>query len=242
MKQVSLSVEARSSAGKSSNKVLRRDGKIPGVVYHRGDASKSVALSAKELNQILHSEAGQNALINLTVKDEPARKDPRLVVLKEVQHHPVSGAPIHVDFLQISLTEKTRFTVPIVLKGDAVGVKTDGGVLEAPTREIAIRCLVTQLPEHIDIDVTNLKLNQSIHVEEIKLPQGVELLSDPHAVVAHVAAPFVEKPVDETAATATEPERIEKPKKEVEGEAGKAGAAAEAKPAAAAPKAEEKKK
>jgi large subunit ribosomal protein L25 len=168
-------------------------------------------------------------------------------VLKEIQHHPVSGAPIHVDFQQISLTEKTRFTVPVVLKGDAVGVKTDGGVLEAPTREIVIRCLVTQLPEHIDVDVTHLKLNQSIHVEEIKLAQGIELMSDPHAVVAHVAAPFVEKPAEEGAAAATEPERIEKAKKEAEGEAGaKAGdAKAGAKPAdakAAAPKADEKKK
>jgi large subunit ribosomal protein L25 len=237
MKQVSLSVEARATVGKSSNKVIRRDGRIPGVVYHRGEASKSVSLSSKDLSQILHSEAGQNALINLTVKDEPARKDPRLVVLKEVQHHPVSGAPIHVDFQQISLTEKTRFTVPVVLKGDAVGVKTDGGVLEAPTREIVIRCLVTQLPEHIDVDVTNLKLNQSIHVEEIKLGQGIELMSDPHAVVAHVAAPFVEKPAEEGAAAATEPERIEKPKKDAEGEAGAKGDAK-----AAAPKAEDKKK
>lgn len=239
MKQVALSVEARSTAGKSSNKVLRRDGKIPGVVYHRGETSKSVALSAKELSQILHSEAGQNALINLTVQGEAARKDPRLVVLKEVQHHPVSGAPIHVDFQQISLTEKTRFTVPIVLKGDAVGVKTDGGVLEAPTREIVIRCLVTQLPEHIDIDITHLKLNASIHVDEIKLPQGIELMSDGRAVVAHVAAPFVEKPVDETTAGATEPERIEKAKKEVEGEAGKAGAG-DAKAAAAPAKGDRK--
>ncbi len=236
MKQVSLSVEARATSGKSSNKVIRRDGRIPGVVYHRGEASKSVSLSSKELSQILHSDAGHNALINLTVAGEAARKDPRLVVLKEIQNHPVSGHPIHVDFLQISLTEKTRFVVPIVLKGDAVGVKTDGGVLEAPTREIAIRCLVTQLPEHIDVDITNLKLNQSIHVADVKLGQGMELMSDPHAVVAHVAAPFVEKPVDETAAAATEPERIEKPKKEVEGEA-KGGDAK-----TAAPKAEEKKK
>lgn len=238
MKQVSLSVEARSTSGKSANKAIRRDGKIPGVVYHRGEQSKSVALSSKELSQILHSEAGQNALINLSVKDEPARKDPRLVVLKEVQHHPVSGAPIHVDFLQISLTEKTRFMVPVVLKGEAVGVKTDGGVLEAPIREIAVRCLVTQLPEHIEVDITNLKLNDSIHVSDLKLPAGLELMSDSHAVLAHVAAPFVEKPADETAAAAgTEPERIEKPKKEAEGEAAKGG---EAK--AAAPKAEEKKK
>jgi large subunit ribosomal protein L25 len=239
MKQVSLSVEARSTAGKSSNKVIRRDGRIPGVVYHRGEASASVSLSLKELNHILHSEAGQNALINLSVKDEPARKDPRLVVLKEVQHHPVSGSPIHVDFQQISLTEKTRFTVPVVLKGESIGVKNDGGVLEAPAREIVVRCLVTQLPEHIEVDVTNLKLNQSVHVEELKLPAGLELMSDPHAVVAHVAAPFVEKTAEETAAAAgTEPERIEKPKKEVEGEAAKAGDAK----AAPAPKAEEKKK
>lgn len=241
MKQVALSVEARSTAGKSSNKVLRRDGKIPGVVYHHGEESKSVALSAKELSQILHSEAGHNALINLTVQGEAARKDPRFVVLKEIQHHPVSGSPIHVDFQQISLTEKTRFTVPVVLKGEAFGVKTEGGVLEAPTREIVIRCLVTQLPEHIDVDITNLKLNGSIHIDEIRLPQGAELMSDGRAVVAHIAAPFVEKPAEEGAAALTEPERIEKAKKEEDGEGAKAGAG-EAKAAAPAAKPEDKKK
>ncbi|MBP9733545.1 MAG: 50S ribosomal protein L25 [Candidatus Omnitrophica bacterium] len=238
MKQVSLSVEARTTSGKSANKVIRRAGNIPAVVYHHGEVSSSVTVVSKELDQILHSEAGQNALINLTVKDEPARKDPRLVVLKEVQHHPVTGTPIHVDFQQISLTEKTRFVLPVILKGESVGVKTDGGVLEAPIREIAVRCLVTQLPEHIEIDITNLKLNDSIHMSDVKLPEGLEVLTDSHAVLAHVAAPFVEKPVDEAAATSTEPERIEKPKKEVEGEAAKGGDAK----AAPAPKAEEKKK
>lgn len=233
MARIALSAEKREQTNKSIMRGVRLAGGVPGVVYHKGDKSVSIQVNGKSLFQVLHTDAGRNVLIDLKIKNEKPEK-PRTVVVKELQHDPVRGDILHVDFHQISLTERITVNVPIVEQGEAPGVKNEGGILESPLRELHIECLPTDIPEHVEVDISELKLNQSIHVRDLKLPAALKVLNDPDMVIVQVklvvveeAAPLVEE--------AKEPEVITEKKKE-EGEE----AAKEAKPEKAE-KAEPKK-
>lgn len=222
MARISLNAEKRENTGnKSAIRTMRQLGTVPGVVYHKGDASLAIQLSDKALLEILHTQAGRNALIDLKVSGEKAAKQ-RTVVVKALQQEPVSGRLLHVDFHQISLTEKIKVRVPIVEKGESIGVKNEGGILEAPLRELEIECLPTDIPEHVEVDISNLALNQSIHVRDLVLPPALKILSDSDMVIVQVKLPTVEKPA-EAVEEAKEPEVISEKKKEEE--AGEAPAA-----------------
>ena len=230
MEQAKLVVEERPKEERKSAKAIRLAGRVPAVVYHKGDVTKAVTLGDKDLHRVLHTEAGRNVLIDLKIKNEKNAK-PRTVVVKEIQYHPVSGNALHVDFHQISLTEKIRMVIPVVEKGESVGVKTEDGVLEFPLREVEVECLPTEIPEHIEVDITNLHMNDAIFVKDLPLPSAVNILNDPEMLVVKIAPPHVEKEPEEALEEAAEPEVIGEKKEEEEGEEAKEEKPAEEKPA-----------
>ena len=221
MKQISLNAAVRTGIGKQKNKHLRAEGFIPAVVYRHGKNTVALQVAKQELGRILHTGHAENVVISLTVTgDAKAKGKERLVMIKEIQHEPLRGSIIHVDFHEISLSEKLKVNIPVEPKGESVGVKQDGGVLEQTLREIEAECLPTQIPDHLELDVTALKIGDSLHVRDLHLPEGVRLLSDPALTVFTVKLPFVEK-VEEVAPgeAVAEPEVL-KQKKEEEGAEG----------------------
>ncbi len=212
MEQIELKAIVREETGKILVKKLRSQGRIPGVVYHRGEKPVNITLADKELSRILHTSAGENVLINLKIeKDKKAKGRP--VIIKEVQHDPVKRNILHVDFNEISLTDKIIVEVEVVPAGEAYGVKTEKGMLDHPVRHIKVQCLPTDIPPHIDVDVTGLKLNQSIHVRDLQLSEKLKVLTDPDILLFQVKL-HEEKVEDETATETPELEVIREKKVE----------------------------
>jgi large subunit ribosomal protein L25 len=212
MKSVSLNAFPRSKAGRGEVKKLRSDGRIPAVIYGRNTKPQSLELNTKELEDLIHHSVSENILVDLAVE-----KAKRLALVQEVQHHPLNGKVLHVDFHEVSETEKVTIMVPVETVGEAAGVKTGGGVLEHVLFKIKVRALPKDLPEQIVVDVTSLELGKSIHLGEIKAPEGVEFLGDKNVPVISVALPKTEaEEAAETAAAATTPGDVEmiKEKKE----------------------------
>jgi large subunit ribosomal protein L25 len=221
MEELILEAALRQDIGTNRSKNLRGKGFIPAVIYKEGKAAQPITISSGELIRLLHQHRLENAIINLKIKDEKSTKA-RPCLVKEIQHDPVHGNVIHVDFNEISLTKAIKVNVPVAAKGDAVGVKQDGGSLEVILWNIEIECLPTNIPEEIAVDVTNLKIGDSIHVKDITVPDGVKVLNDPDATVLHVVAPMKK----EVAAEAVEGEEQKEPevikeKKEVPAEGAK---------------------
>lgn len=200
MEQINLKASLREGNGKQAVRKLRNQGLIPGVVYHRGDKSVSVTVNDKEISKILNSEGGENALINLTIEKDKKTKS-RAVIIKEVQHHPVKRAILHIDFNEISLTEKIVIEVEVIGLGEPIGVKQEGGVLDHPLRMIKIQCLPADIPKHIDVDVSSLKLNQVIHVKDLVISDKIKVLTDPDLLIFSVKLHVEEKAEEATAET-----------------------------------------
>jgi large subunit ribosomal protein L25 len=165
-------------------------------VCHRGEKSVSITVPEKEISRILRSSENENVLINLSI--EGSKKKSRTVLIKEVQHHPVKRSILHVDFNEISMTEKITVEVPVVGQGEPIGVKQDGGVLEHPLREVKLECLPADIPGHIDVDISGLKIGDSIHVKDLKVSDKIKLLTDGETMLFQVTV-HVEEKVDETA-------------------------------------------
>lgn len=241
MKSVPLNAFPRTLRRRAGAKALRAAGRIPAVVYGREVKPQDVELNAKDLENLIQHSASENVLVDLAVKDDP--RPQRLALVQEIQHHPLSGAVLHVDFHEVSEDEKVTVMLPVETSGEAVGVKTGGGVLEHVLFKLRVRALPKDLPEQILVDVTNLELGNAIHIGEIPLPAGVEILGDKNIPVIAVAAPRTE--AEEAAATEVAPAvaadvEMIKEKKE-EGEAAPAKGAEKA-PEKGAEKAAEKKK
>jgi|CXWL01.1.fsa_nt_gi large subunit ribosomal protein L25 len=230
--EITLNVEVRAEKGtKKELSSLRAASRIPAVVYGGEKPSIKVALSEKELIAA-RKKGGVNAILRLK-----HAKGEETVIVKELQRHPVTDRPVHADFQRISLTNKIEAKVPLVVVGEAPGVKTSGGMMSIDLRELRIKALPTAIPQHIDVDVSHLELHQNLYVKDLKLPAGVELLDSPdHAViritvakVEEVAAPAAVVPAE--GAEAAQPESAStKGKKDEEGklvkEAAKPGAPA----------------
>lgn len=182
MEQRELSVELRSRTGKGGSRQLRSQGLIPGVVYGKGMDAVPVTLNPKELSAVLAGEGGFNNL--LTLKGGGSLND-NVVIVADLLRDPLKGNPLHVDLHKINLTEKIRVEVSLNLVGVAQGVK-DGGLLDFAKHTVEIECLPAQIPEHIDVDVTNLTVGHSIHVGDLQLPGGVKVLGDARASVVSV--------------------------------------------------------
>ena len=228
--QLELTLQKRTTTGTRPVRRLRAEGSIPGVVYGKQTKPLIVAVSARQFTKLLHSKAGEHALVTLRLEDEKGWERPALV--KAVQHDPVNGHVTHVDFHTIVLTERLKVKIPLLLKGEAVGVKQEGGVLEHFLREIEVECLPTEMPTSVEFDISALSIGDTVHVRDLTPPKHAKITSDPESPIASVQKPKEEKPPEEAAAAApTEPEVIREKKEEPEAagaEAGK-GEAAEAK-------------
>ncbi|MCA9396698.1 MAG: 50S ribosomal protein L25 [Candidatus Omnitrophica bacterium] len=207
MEQINMVVQERVVAQKGQNKALRRKGQVPAIVYHKNEPSKAVSLDEKSFRQALNTEAGRNVLINLQIEGKKA--DEKTVVISEIQYDPVKRNMLHIDFHQVALDEQIQIAVPVRTLGEAIAVKNDGALLETPTREIEVECLPTNMPEHIDVDVSGLELNHVIHARDLVLPAGVTLVSDEDEVIAQCVKHEAElEDAAEEEGTSSEPEVI----------------------------------
>lgn len=233
MEKIILKAEVRKGTGKRVAKDLRNKAIIPANVYKSGKAALTLQVKTEDLAKILHTKAGENVIITLKISGgEDAIKD-KTVLIKEIQREPIHDRILHVDFGEISLTEALKVDVPLAARGEPIGVKIDGGILEHILRELHIECLPTAIPEKIEVDVTNLKIGDSIFVKDIAVPADVKVLNDPELIALIVKAPKVEAPKEEAPAETAEPELIRKKKEEEAAEAATPGEAKEAeKPAA----------
>jgi large subunit ribosomal protein L25 len=224
MKSVPLNAIPRSLGRRAGAKKLRAEGRIPAVIYgSQKQKPQNLEISAKEIGDLIQHSASENLLVDLAVQDDTKPK--RLALVQEVQHHPLNGAVLHVDFHEVSENEKVTIMVPVETVGEAAGVKNSGGVLEHVLFKLKVRALPRNLPEQMVIDVTSLELNKTIHIGEIKAPEGVEILGDKNIPVVSVAVPRAEEepaPVEGAAAAGD----VEMIKEKKEGEEGAAAAPA----------------
>jgi large subunit ribosomal protein L25 len=228
MKSVALNAFPRTLGRRAGAKKLRTSGRIPAVIYGRQTKPQSLEVISKEMENLIHHAVSENVLVDLAVKDDSRPK--RLALVQEVQHHPLSGNILHVDFHEVAENEKVTVMVPVETTGEAVGVKTGGGVLEHVLFKIKARALPKDLPEQITVDVSNLNIGQAVHLGEIQAPSGVEIIGDKNIPVIAVAAPRTEEEeAAEAAAAVAAPGEVEmiKEKKEEGEEAAPAGKAGE---------------
>jgi large subunit ribosomal protein L25 len=210
MALVSLKADDRTPGRKGGARKLRRSGRVPAVLYGIGEVPKPVSLDAKELDILLRKHGASSIILDLAVEGEAAGKSSALV--KEIQRHTVTGQVLHVDLQRVSAERKLTVDVPIVLTGEATGVK-EGGVMETILREIQVECLPGDMPDKLEIDVSEMNIGDAIHVRDLSLPK-TEILNDPENVVVTLVPPTVYEEVkveeEEAAAEAAEPELVEK--------------------------------
>jgi len=202
MKSVSLTAYPRTLTGRLDVKKLRAQGRVPAVIYGGQAKPESLELVQIELENLIHHSVSENVLVDLKVEGSASAS--RLALLQDVQHYALTGKVLHVDFHEVSATEMVTVTVPVETKGEAVGVKRDGGVLEHVLFKVKVKALPKDLPEIIEIDVTELAVGQTIHLGDLPKVEGVEYLGDAKISVISVAAPRTEKVDDTAAAVATE--------------------------------------
>lgn len=237
MKAVSLNAISRTQSGRSGSKQLRDSGRVPAVIYGRTVQAQKLELNLKEITDLIHHSASETILVDLAVQGESAGT--RLALVQDVQHHPLTGRVLHVDFHQVAADEPVTVHLTVEATGEAAGVKA-GGVLETVLHKVKVRGLAKDLPEVLSVDVSKIEIGQSIHLGEIVFPAGVKPVGDLGVPVLAVAAPLSEAAEAAQLESATtplaEPEML-KEKKE-DGEAAPAGDAAKGKGDAAKPKAE----
>jgi large subunit ribosomal protein L25 len=237
MKSVALNAFPRALSRRAGSKRLRSEGRIPAVIYGREVKPESLEVIARDVENLMKHAVSENLLVDLSVQENARPK--RLALVQEVQHHALSGQVLHVDFHEVAENEKVTIMVPVETEGEAVGVKTNGGVLEHVLFKIRARALPKDLPEVITVDVSHLDIGQAIHLGEIKVPEGVELIGDKNIPVISVAAPRTEEEeaaeAAEAAGTAGEVEMIKEKKEEGAEPAAKGAEKAPAKGAEKAP-------
>ena len=198
MKSVPLKAYPRTQSRRNGARNLRAAGRVPAVIYGRQAKPQNLEISAKEFGDLIHHSVSENLLVDLSVENDARAK--RLALVQEIQHHPLEGDVLHVDFHEVTENEKVVVLVPLETVGEAAGVKNSGGVLEHVVFKLKVRALPRDLPEQMIVDVSLLELGKSIHLGDIKAPAGVEILGDKHIAVISVALPRTEE--EEAAAVA----------------------------------------
>lgn len=211
---IAIKAEKREVFGKNASRRLRREGKVPAVLYGPEGINVSLTLSKKDVFKILRSETGERTIFQISFNSELKN-----VMIKELQKNPVTDEILHADFIQIALDKSIRVSVPVVAVGEAVGVKTEGGFVDFITREVEIECLPKNIPDHIEVDISDLHLRQSLRVADIAPPEEVRLVSAPDIVVVLIEPPSKEEEVkaeaeEEVISEGEEPEVIKKEKPE----------------------------
>jgi large subunit ribosomal protein L25 len=184
MATVSLNADARDAKGKGAARTLRSHGQIPAVIYGHGRDPQSLALNARDLDKMLSHIQAESTVIEVTVGGHTAK-----TLIREIQRHPIKRQILHVDFQALVAGEKVTVSIPIVLLGIPEGVRLEGGVLDQTLREIEIEVDPSSIPDHVEYDVTNMVIGDSVHISDLKVPEGVEVLDDPETSVAVLAAP-----------------------------------------------------
>jgi len=220
MAEIVVNAKGRDDRGKNAARRLRRQGLVPGIVYGGKGGNIAVAVDPKALQKVLRSEAGRNTILKLDIAGSGATN----AILKDLQVDPIKDSLLHADFYRIAMDVAIRVTVPINIRGEARGVKVDGGILELITREIEVECLPGDIPERIDVDVSELGLNGALRVSDLSANAKVKILESADQVVVHVVsikeeeapAPAAVAVEGEAAAAPAEPEVLKKGKKEEE--------------------------
>jgi len=185
-KQVKLAAQVRSETGRTAVKKIKSQGFVPAVIYAHNETPVSLQVGARDIGTLLSHAVGEHLLVELEI----AGGANRLAIIQEVQHHPVTQAVLHVDFHGVSANEEIESSIPVEAVGEAVGVKSFGGILEQLVRQISIKCLPKDLPEVINVDVSAMKVGDSLHVKDLQLPAGVTAV-DAEVTVFLVAEPNV---------------------------------------------------
>lgn len=216
MKPVPLTAKIRTQAGRAGARAVRRTGHIPGVIYGRNTQPLNLEINAHDFEKLVHHSVSENMLVDLTLEGDSRPR--RLALVREVQHHPLTGQVLHVDLHEVAEDERVTVFVPVETVGEAIGVKTGGGVLEHLVFKLKVRALPKDLPEVITLDVSHLNVGQAIHIGDITPPPGTEVLGDKSIAVVAVAAPRAEEEVTAVPAEAMAPGEVEMIKEKKEGE------------------------
>jgi large subunit ribosomal protein L25 len=224
MELKTLNVMKRDQHGTGPARRTRVAGDVPGVIYGEGQAAVSISVNTRSFEQLIHGEMGEHAVVQLEVEGQPSLSGPAMI--KAVQHHPVRSHVIHADFLRIRLDERIHTVVALNLVGRAKGIQ-EGGVPDQQLHEVEVECLALDVPPHIDVDISELNIGDSIHVEQLQAPKGVDITTDPERAVIAIHPPRILEDAELT------PEELEARQAEAalaagEGEAeGESGAEAE---------------
>jgi large subunit ribosomal protein L25 len=193
--QVKLKAQKRTAIGRNSIKKIKEQGFVPGTIYGSQAQPLNLQVDGRELSNVLAHASSEHVLVELEIADG-AQSTNRLALIQEVQHHPLKRQLLHVDFHAVSATEKITSEVPIEAVGEALGVRTFGGLLEYSLRSLEVECFPQDLPDIIRVDVTNLNIGEALHVRDLQLPDGVEALTDGDLTAISVVASRVgEEPV-----------------------------------------------
>jgi large subunit ribosomal protein L25 len=217
-----LEAQPRTSGNKNVARRVRMGGKIPGVLYGAGKQSLPVTLDPRQVTRILNSATGHNTIFDLAVEGGERTK----AMIVDWQYEPIKSSLLHIDLKRIAMDQKLKVSVPIVLKGEAAGVKQQGGILEQILREVEVECLPGDIPSAIEADVSELVFGKVLRVSDLKRDDKIEFITEANQPIAHITtvkeevAPAADAVAAEAAAAPAEPEVIKKGKQEVEGEEG----------------------
>jgi large subunit ribosomal protein L25 len=204
MEKILLKADKRAETGKGGARSLRRQDILPAVMYGVGETIP-IKLNRKEIQKLLYSGGGEHALITLELNEGGSKTSEHPVLIKDYQREPVSEELLHVDFIEVSLKEKIRVTIPVVIIKEPAGIKM-GGIMQHRVREIEVECLPTQIPDKIEIDAGPVEIGHSLHISDIPAMEGIKIVTDPSEVILSVTAPKEEVVAAPAEAEAAEPE------------------------------------
>lgn len=229
MERMSLNANIREERGKGGARSLRRSGRIPAVLYGKGE-STSISLDPSRVRKLIMLGHAESTLIDMKLEGAVSKSD-RIAILRDYQTDPLTGELLHADFFEVSMDEKIRVAVPIELTGKTPAGVVEGGLLQLVSREAEIECLPSLIPDNVLADASALRVGESLHIRDIVLPDGIRFVSDPEQVVLTITAPVSQEKLQELLTTPApgeatkEPELIKKPVKEGEKVAEKEGKA-----------------
>jgi len=209
MSELAIDVQKRAGTGTNANRRLRQSGKIPAVVYGGGKDTVPIQVDRKTLIDLMKTGESENAIFLLKLADSGQE---RHAMIRDMQVDPLTRQVMHIDFQRILMTEKVKVQVPVELTGTAYGVKTEGGMIDFVHREVAVECLPGDIPKHVDLDVTELRIGQHVEARELKLPEGVTLAEEPDRVI--VALSHTKAEESAAAEVVAEPEVVKRGKTE----------------------------
>ena len=214
MNQVSLKARQRTDTGKQVVKALRRNGGLPAVVYGSGESSTPLTLDYREFEGFLRKTRGESVVINLEIEGMEDKK----ALLRDIQRDYLRNQLLHADFQQIRMSDRITTEVSLVLLGEPIGVTRDGGVLDQSLRVIEISCVASEIPEHLEVDISNLSMGETVHISDLSF-DNVEIVTDGEVAVVSVLTPMAEEPEEEEVdLDQEEPEIIGQAREDGEGE------------------------